>query len=388
MVADKDSQRYSALPVAGSRPSRARKDSDVASDRPIVVLIDPKWNFDVHQVEGDNEDDSAKVASTIGNLSAFFAEAKVTEVEAGILRGRFDTFCTYDPKTSKEPFWTFDNFHQFNARYDVCKPSEEHHVFRAMDRRYNYRLDFYDLLTGCAAGSPTTPHILNSYTGFVRARYIFDFYNASGSGTLEYEELASLLFDSRRSEGREALTCLTKDFAQDLGDVDLVTLRVSGIAGHICDIRVSRRWTGLRVRREIARRVEIAAEAQQLFLEDCEFSQEECLTQHVEEGVSSVAISLVKCCLDIWPSLPAAASDEEVPGIERYVHITFEKFYKALVQEQLRGTSRLFRLHRSVLHTKRNPQKSTAAPLGTTSSTADGVRRSVVGGTKAAVGGA
>merc|ERR550532_1056910 len=102
-----------------------------------------------------------------------------------------------------------------------------------MDSCSRQQLFFDDFLLGCSAANPATPHILNSFTGFVRARYIFDFYNASRSGSLEFEELAQLVSDARRhlAEEPEAQRALCARLAQDLGDVSAVTLRVSGISG-------------------------------------------------------------------------------------------------------------------------------------------------------------
>lgn len=322
-------------------PRQPRQNKQQVKD--IMLLIDPTWHFDVKCIEGVSVD-----------LPLFFAESKVTQDNVRICRSRFDAFCTRGTDAGDEPHLTFAGFHYLNEQYNVCRPSEEEHFFRAMDRRCEYRLSFEDMLLGCAAASPTTPHILNSYTGYMRARFMFDFYNASRSGTLEYEEFARLLVDSRlhSGESKEVRAQKVRHAVQDLGSVSVVTLRVSSLSGHACDIRASTRWTGLRVRREIARFADVPVEVQQLFLGKLLLAEDECLEKVLPEGASSADVSLVRTDLAFWPSTPPAPSWEEVPGIERFVHVTFDRFYKALVAEQLRGTSRLFRLRRCLLHSR------------------------------------
>merc|ERR1719203_2461511 len=150
--------------------------------KPVIVLIDPKWNFELENFD----------------VERFFEEAKVTDASIAVLRSRFDKFRSVDEDYTGQPHLTIDDFHRMNEHYSICKPDEEAHYFRAMDRTSQQRLCFQDFLMGCSAANPSTPHILNSFTGYVRARYLFDFYNTSRSGTLEYEELARLLADARR----------------------------------------------------------------------------------------------------------------------------------------------------------------------------------------------
>jgi hypothetical protein len=370
-------------------------------DRPIVVLIDPKWNFNVNDVKASQSSsgggidqrapkaggadvwDSNKLNSSMPvDVAAFFAEAKVTEDHVNVLRARFSAHAVSDPEVSDEPFLTFDSFHRLNEHYDICRPVDEEHFFRAMDRGRQYRLGFQDFLFGCAASSPDTPHILNSYTGYVRALYIFDFYNASRSGTLEYEEIARLLADSRTALGEspEDSAAFIRRTMQDLGQVEVVNLRINGLSGHIHDVRASKRWTGLRVRREIARFVDMPAEFQQLFVGGVALLEDTCLDTILQEDATSVDVSLIRVVPEWagWPALPMAA--EEVTGIERFIHVPFESLYNALVSEQLRGTSRLFRLQRHLLHkrSKGGRRAPYALPGG----------EATVGGGAGAVGGA
>lgn len=305
--------------------------------KPVIVLIDPKWNFELENFD----------------VERFFEEAKVTDSSITVLRSRFDKFCSIDEERAV-PHLTLDDFHRLNEHYSICKTAEEEHYFRAMDRTSQQRLCFQDFLMGCSAANPSTPHILNSFTGYVRARYLFDFYNASRSGTLEYEELAQLLADARRhlDEGPETQRQLTTEVAQDLGDVSAVTLRVNGLAGPLCDVRSSTRWTGLRVRREIARQLQVPVEGQELLIGQHPFSESEVLDAFLPMGATSAEVTLVRTNWDMWPCAPEPSASDGVAGLERLVHVTFQKLYKALVNEQLRGTSRLFRFHRSILHTK------------------------------------
>lgn len=291
----------------------------------------------------------------------FLAEAKVGEAEVASARRYFDGFCTEDPQIAKEPFMDFEGFHRLNLQCSICTASEEEHFFRAMDGQKRYWLDFSDFLRGCAAATPSTPHILNSCTGFVRARYIFDYYNASRSDTLDYEEFARLLGDSRRhmGEAQDVREAYVLEAVRDLGEVSAVMLRVKRVAGIALEIRASSHWTGLRVMREIARLVGVPAEEQQLYLGDKAFEEDACLKSLLPEGAPSADILLVRCdqgrpaCPDVPESVPS--------GVERLAHVSFKEFYRALVSERYRGTSRLFRLQRSLLQRRTRPSRGSSA---------------------------
>lgn len=329
--------------------------------QPVIVLVDPKWNFEFENFDAER----------------FYEEAKVTEDSIAVLRNRFDRFSSFGSsrcgngvgRVSKldGPHLLFDDFHQLNEHYSVCRPEEEERYFCSMDRGGRGQLCFQDFLMGCAAANPSTPHILNSFTGYVRARYIFDFYNVSGSGTLEYEELAQLVADSRRhvdEAPEEQQKCIT-EVAQDLGMVSAVTLRVAGgpRGAPLCDLRVSTRWTGHRLQCEIARELQVPVEGQELYVAERQLSRSEVLDAVLPAGVTSTDLRLVHKHWDgqVEPPAPPIA---EVPlrvGLERLVHVSFQRLYAALVSEQLRGTSRLFRFHRSILHTK---AKGSGSALG------------------------
>mmetsp|Transcript_57695 Transcript_57695/g.134420 ORF Transcript_57695/g.134420 Transcript_57695/m.134420 type:complete len:321 (-) Transcript_57695:98-1060(-) len=312
--------------------------STASAAKPLVVLIDPNWSFDLENFD----------------VESFFQEAKVTKSSIAVLQNRFSKFCVNSDRTNCDrAYLTPDGFHRMNECYSICKPQEEQHFFRAMDRTGTQRISFQDLLLGCSAACPVTPHILNSFTGYVRAHYIFDYYNASRSGTLEYEELARLLADAHQlDDDSEAQRARASEIAQDLGEVSVVTLRVSGISGPLCDVRVSTRWTGLRVRREIARQLQVPVEGQELLMDQRPLLEGEVLDRFVPAGATSANVTLVRTDWDRWPCAPEPSASDGV-GIERLIHVTFHRLYQALVSEQLRGTSRLFRFHRSIMYSKK-----------------------------------
>mmetsp|Transcript_23887 Transcript_23887/g.65074 ORF Transcript_23887/g.65074 Transcript_23887/m.65074 type:complete len:332 (-) Transcript_23887:152-1147(-) len=315
--------------------------TEAPSEKPLVVLTDPHWNFDER---------------TKFDVEKFFEEAKITTGGIEVLQSRFDKFSSVSEDRKCVSFLSFGDFCRMNKYYGICKSNEEEHFFRTMDQQGNGYLCFQDFLLGCAAASPNTPHVLNSYTGLFRARYIFDYYNASRSGTLDYEELACLLSDTRRhlDEAPEVQHTHALEMAQDLGDVSVTTLRVSGLSGPLCDLRVSTRWTGLRVRRELARELQVPVEGQELLFGHRPFPEEEVLDAFVPIGTASASVTLVRTDWERWPCAPEPSITDGLVGLERLVHVTFERFYGSLIGEQLRGTSRLFRIHRPIMHSKKS----------------------------------
>lgn len=309
-------------------------------DKPVLVLTDPKWKFD--QMNFDVE--------------RFFEEAKVGNVGIDVLSSRFEKFCSPAEEEGGERFLSQKDFSRLNEHYHVCRPEEEDSFFRAMDHRtWRGRIFFKDFLMGCAAASPGTPHILNSFTGLFRARYIFYYYNASKSGYLDYEELAALLADTRQHQDEcgSALQSYTTEIAQELGEVSVVTLRVHGHSGPLCDVRVSTRWTGARLRHEIARKLQVPVEGQELLIGQRSLAEGEIIESFLPAGATSATVMLARTNWDRWPCLPEPGLADGVVGVERLIHVTFERFYHALIGEQLRGTSRLFRFHRPILYSKK-----------------------------------
>jgi len=308
--------------------------------RPLAVVIDPNWNFDLKNFD----------------VERFFEEAKVTDGSVTVLQQRFNKFCAPSaPGAEEGPVLTPEGFHRMNEHYSICKPQEEERYFRAMDCNGVRQLCFHDFLMGCSAANPATPHILNSFTGYVRAKYIFDFYNDSGTGTLDIEEIASMLADTRRSQedDLEALNRLVLDVAQELGEVSAVTLRVGGQTGPLCDLRASAKWSGWRVRKEIGKVLQVPAEGQEIFLGGRPIQEGDILESLLPPGgAGSVDVMLERANWSLWPHCLEPTPSDAVPGIERLVHVTFQRFHQALTTEKLRGTSKLFRFQRQILHTK------------------------------------
>jgi len=323
-------------------------------ERPLVVLTNPSWSFDTDNFEPAD----------------FFSEAKITDDSMGVLRGRFRRFASTDEAGDGEPSLTLKDFRRLNQHYAICRTENEENFFRAMGRNTRERLTFDEFLLGCSAASPATPHILNSLTGFVRARYIFDYYNTSRSGTLEYEELAWLLGDARRHLGEESQLHQrhVSEVAQELGEVSAVTLRVVDATGlGLCDLRASRRWTGRRVQREIAKELKVPVDGQVLTLSGQVLDDSALLETlaGAAEGAVEVVASLN---WDAYPAEPTEPLASQAAGLERLAHVPFEAFYKALVSEQLRGMSRLFRFRRQLFHASKS------------SGSANGLSTALVGG--------
>lgn len=309
-----------------------------SNEPPLLVLHDPKWDPKWH-CDLENFD-----------MERFFKEAEVTEYCAKVLQGRFDKFCT-QPPDGEAAYLGPNDFQRFNAHYKICPPEDEEHYFRVMDSCGEQRVYFRDFLTGCAAANPVTPHILNSYTGYVRARYIFNFYNVSCSGTLEFEELARLLADAKQhlNEPQEKQRRQIQEHAQELGEVSAVTLRINSLSGPLCDVRASTRWTGLKVRREVSRQLQVPVEGQELVIGTKALTLSGVLEDLIPDGASCVQVSMVRTNWEMWPCQLEPCISDDVGGLERLVHISFHNFYKAITQEQLRGTSRLFRFRKSIL---------------------------------------
>lgn len=328
---------------------------EALQERPLVILVNPAWSsFDQENFEPDD----------------FFAEAKITDESVRVFRARFRRFASPDRQSGEGALsLTLRDFQRLNQHYSVCRGEHEEHFFRAMGRNGRngwQRLSFDDFLLGCSAASPATPHILNSLTGFVRARYIFDYYNSSRSGTLEFEELAWLLADARRHLGEESQLQHrhVAEVAQELGEVEAVTLRVLGPDGTaLCDVRASRHWTDFRVRQELARELRVPVEGQKLCIGSQELAEGKVLGSLLETDAGAVDVTAV-LNWEGWPHEPEPLFSDGVAGVERLVHVPFEAFYRALAAEQLRGMSRLFRFRRPLFNTSKSSALSTALAGG------------------------
>jgi hypothetical protein len=302
-------------------------------------MIDPYWTFD--PVSCDPE--------------KFFQEAGITEKSVASLKGRFEKYSSLHPDAG-ESYLTFEDWHNFNTYYCLCRPEDEHPYFRTMDQSGEGRLQWSDFLLGCAAANPATPHILNSITGYLRAQYIFRFYNVSCSGALEYEELHQLLADTRRhvsDDTPDALQQYSLEVAQELGKVSAVTLRISNSAGLVCDMRASTKWTGWRIKREIARQLQVPVEGQELLLGEERLLEDTVLETLLPTGATLANLTLVEIQWERWPVEAAPRVSDGIAGLERLVHVSFQSFYQALTEEQLRGTSRLFRFKAQIISLRR-----------------------------------
>lgn len=301
----------------------------------------------------------------------FLQEAKITGECIQMLQSRFDKFCEKEQDSAKA-YLTPGGFRMLNHVYKVCKAEDEAHFFRAMDHTGENRINFDDVLMGAAAASPMTPHILNSYTGRLnaqvrrrlRARYIFDFYNTSRSGTLDFEELAGLLADTRKGlQDDVPLQQYAAEVAKELGKVSVVTLHVLDVSGPLCELRVSTRWSGLRLQQEMARRLQVPVQGQKILVDSKCLTEQDVLDRFVAAGGGKIDRGVLdvthRTNWEHWPFLWQPTISDGL-GLERLVYVTFEDFYKAFASQQLPGTSKLFRFSRSVLH-KRSSGCRTAA---------------------------
>mmetsp|Transcript_13743 Transcript_13743/g.26135 ORF Transcript_13743/g.26135 Transcript_13743/m.26135 type:complete len:1356 (+) Transcript_13743:185-4252(+) len=135
------------------------------------------------------------------NAQNFFEEAKITNVEENELRRKFGKFCTkVSAKTTAaqpddEAYLTLDDFCRMLQYYECATAQHYEAYFHAIDRNHDDRLDFQEFFLGCCAADPSTVHILNSFTGYERSQYIFDFYDTNRSSSLEFDEFARLTAD-------------------------------------------------------------------------------------------------------------------------------------------------------------------------------------------------
>ncbi|KAF4746010.1 hypothetical protein FOZ62_005504, partial [Perkinsus olseni] len=133
---------------------------------------------------------------------SFFEEAKISDGEVEEIRKRFLQF-SRKVNTGKHLATSqltdvlfLDDFVHMLEHYNIVNnPAKYEAYFSAIDRNKDGFLDFDELLRGVCAADPKTVHILNSFTGYERGQYIFDFYDANRSKTLEFTEFARLVAD-------------------------------------------------------------------------------------------------------------------------------------------------------------------------------------------------
>lgn len=132
------------------------------------------------------------------NAQNFFEEAKITQNEENELKRKFRKFCTtVGPRGSaeEETFLRLDDFCRMLQYYECASAQHYEAYFHAIDRNKDDKLDFQEFFLGCCAADPSTVHILNSFTGYERSQYIFDFYDVNRSQSLEFDEFARLTAD-------------------------------------------------------------------------------------------------------------------------------------------------------------------------------------------------
>jgi hypothetical protein len=130
----------------------------------------------------------------IPNSSAkdFEDEAQVTSEITEELRRKFR-------EATSEDSMRLVHFKALLLRYGCCREEDCQKFFRAFDRDSDERLSFAEFARGSIAADPACPHVLNSFTGYERSRFAFDFFaeerhaGKKGTGNMEYAEFLRLL---------------------------------------------------------------------------------------------------------------------------------------------------------------------------------------------------
>lgn len=315
-------------------PAAQKPDENTDSEhpRPLKVMFDVQWTFDPIRDQSHPE--------------KLFKEAEIGEESLEGLRVKFDKF-------SFGNFLELEDWISFNKRYSVCAQKDCQHFFRAMDRSNRGGLSWEDFQIGCCAAHPFTPNILNSFTGYFRARCIFDFYSRTGNGMLVFDELAKLLADKDRRENEEvpADLPLTCKVMREQGEVSVVSIRIQDVTCRpVTEFRTSFKYTCDYVLLEAARRCKVPVKGLELLVGEQRLIGKELLENFVHGPW--LVVTLAGCDTENWPTEHPAPVVESVTGIERLAHMTFQNFYQAMTSEKLRGTSRLFRFQKNILATR------------------------------------
>jgi len=161
------------------------------------------------------------------NAQNFFEEAKITQVEENELKRKFRKFCTTvgaRGSADEETFLILDDFCRMLQYYECASAQHYEAYFHAIDRNNDDKLDFQEFFLGCCAADPSTVHILNSFTGYERSQYIFDFYDTNRSQSLEFDEFARLTADClslpNTNPNDEQVKRQAIEKARDLGAVE------------------------------------------------------------------------------------------------------------------------------------------------------------------------
>lgn len=126
----------------------------------------------------------------------FEDEAQVTAEITDELRRKFR-------EATSEDTMRLVHFKALLLRYGCCREEDCQKYFRAFDRDSDERLSFAEFARGSIAADPSCPHVLNSFTGYERSRYAFDFFakerhepakaGKNSVGNMEYAEFLRLL---------------------------------------------------------------------------------------------------------------------------------------------------------------------------------------------------
>lgn len=160
------------------------------------------------------------------NAQNFFEEAKITHVEESELKRKFGKFCRKAGRASPEDeaYLALDDFCRMLQYYECASAHHYEAYFHAIDRNHDDKLDFQEFFLGCCAADPSTVHILNSFTGYERSQYIFDFYDTNRSESLEFDEFARLTADclslDKTSPFDESVKRQAIEKARELGAVE------------------------------------------------------------------------------------------------------------------------------------------------------------------------
>jgi len=136
--------------------------------------------------------DARPLAEVPPTASSFLEEAQAASIEEGELLRKFKAFAGEDGRLHE------DAFARLLLRYGCCAAKDCPSFFRAFDRCGEGSLAFLDFRLGCIAADPACTHVLNSFTGFERLQYAFDFYasnNAEQGGFLTFANFTALLVD-------------------------------------------------------------------------------------------------------------------------------------------------------------------------------------------------
>merc|ERR1740138_89434 len=160
------------------------------------------------------------------NAKDFFEEAKIGQAEESELRRKFSKFCTKAPNVDGPDedagFLTLDNFCSMLQYYECAGAQHYESYFHAIDRNHDDKLDFGEFFLGCCAADPSTVHILNSFTGYERSLYIFDFYDSDRSASLDFTEFARLTAECLGTHPGEdhAMRAQALEKARELGALE------------------------------------------------------------------------------------------------------------------------------------------------------------------------